>query len=379
MDNIPTTRVSASNIIKNYFNIFNKNIERRMRRKRLSLRFRRLSTNKIFVTNGEYKHTNNKVIITLYTYNRQKYNYLSKIKKFYLLKLKKKLRKKLRGRRYLNKISEHNKKFKKLDLINQKVIDKLKKVNSEKYIIIKALNNLKTKSNEIIKNYTVNEYVNQFKKKILIKFIRKLQRYIYYKKLLYINKTKFNYTYLQFLKKHLEKLYNKNVVFNIINLRKFYLNSEILAEVIKLKITKNRRKLLRHINRLRDKVQIQKKKILLNDELDYKIKMVFSNKIKDLSTSFSTTTNKSLLKRFIYKKLKYKHITGFRLEARGRLTRRYTASRSVFKLRYKGNLLNIDSSYRGLSTILLKGNLRSNLQYTKLKSKTRIGSFGLKT
>ena len=58
-------------------------------------------------------------------------------------------------------------------------------------------------------------------------------------------------------------------------------------------------------------------------------------------------------------------MTGFRLEAKGRLTRRYTASRSVTKIRYKGNLLNIDSSYKGLSTIILKGNLKSNLQYTK--------------
>ena len=66
------------------------------------------------------------------------------------------------------------------------------------------------------------------------------------------------------------------------------------------------------------------------------------------------------------------------MEAKGRLTRRFTASRSVSKLRYKGNLMNIDSSFRGLSTVLLKGNLRSNVQYTKLNSKTRIGSFGIK-
>jgi len=67
-----------------------------------------------------------------------------------------------------------------------------------------------------------------------------------------------------------------------------------------------------------------------------------------------------------------------RLEASGRLTRRYTASRSVSKIRYKGNLVNVDSSYNGLSTVILKGNLRPNLQYSKLKSKTRIGSFSLK-
>src|SRR5436305_1724267 len=88
--------------------------------------------------------------------------------------------------------------------------------------------------------------------------------------------------------------------------------------------------------------------------------------------------NKKYLEGVILRDIKYKHVTGFRLETSGRLTRRYTASRSVSKLRYKGNLLNIDSSYRGLSSILLKGNLKSNIQYTKLKSKTRIGSFGIK-
>jgi len=76
--------------------------------------------------------------------------------------------------------------------------------------------------------------------------------------------------------------------------------------------------------------------------------------------------------------LKYRYVSGFRVQVKGRLSRRYTASRSVSKLKYRGNLLNFDSSYGGISSVILKGNLRSNLQYTKLKSKTRIGSFGLK-
>ena len=50
----------------------------------------------------------------------------------------------------------------------------------------------------------------------------------------------------------------------------------------------------------------------------------------------------------------------------------------VYKLRYKGNLLNIDSSYKGLSSLLLRNNNKLNLQFTKLNSKTRIGSFGIK-
>jgi hypothetical protein len=84
------------------------------------------------------------------------------------------------------------------------------------------------------------------------------------------------------------------------------------------------------------------------------------------------------LNKYIINNLKYKHITGFRLEASGRLTKRHTASRSLSKIKYKGNLWNIDSSLGCLSSILLKGNLNSNLQYTKLNSKTNIGSFGLK-
>jgi hypothetical protein len=117
---------------------------------------------------------------------------------------------------------------------------------------------------------------------------------------------------------------------------------------------------------IKKKVKVNKKRILL-------IKPV-----REIKESISMDKIADKKKNLVFSTLKYKDVTGFRLVARGRLTRRYTASRSVSKVRYKGNLLNIDSSHRGLSTILLKGNLRSNLQYTKLKSKTRIGSFGIK-
>jgi hypothetical protein len=131
---------------------------------------------------------------------------------------------------------------------------------------------------------------------------------------------------------------------------------------ITLKIRKNRRKLLKFLNTLKRKVKVRNKKNIY-------YKPIF-NKLNNVE--------KKYLEGMILRDIKYKHVTGFRLETSGRLTRRYTASRSVSKLRYKGNLLNIDSSYKGLSSVLLKGNLKSNLQYTKLKSKTRIGSFGIK-
>jgi len=76
--------------------------------------------------------------------------------------------------------------------------------------------------------------------------------------------------------------------------------------------------------------------------------------------------------------LKYKSVSGIRLEVAGRLTKRNTAARSVFKLRYKGNIKNTDSSDKGLSTVMLRGHAKSNLQYSMSNSKIRIGSFGLK-
>ena len=218
------------------------------------------------------------------------------------------------------------------------------------------------KNKHIFDDKDLSKYIILFYKKLLKKLLDKYFLYKYYQQLIFINKSKFNYNYLQYLKKYLEKIYNKNVEFNLVNLRRFYLNSDILSESVILKIRKNRRKLLKFLNTLKRKVKVCNKKNIY-------YKPIF-NKLNNI--------DKKYLERVILRDIKYKHVTGFRLETSGRLTRRYTASRSVSKLRYKGNLLNIDSSYRGLSSVLLKGNLKSNIQYTKLKSKTRIGSFGIK-
>jgi hypothetical protein len=219
-----------------------------------------------------------------------------------------------------------------------------------------------TKNKQILDYKGLSKYIILFYKKLIKKSLDKYFLHKYYQQLVFINKSKFNYNYLQYLKKFLEKIYNKNIEFNLINLRRFYLNSDILSESITLKIRKNRRKLLKYLNTLKRKVKVHNKK-----NLYYKSVL---NKLNNVDRKY--------LEEVVLRDIKYKHVTGFRLETSGRLTRRYTASKSISKLRYKGNLLNINSSYRGLSSVLLKGNLKSNLQYTKLKSKTRIGSFGIK-
>jgi hypothetical protein len=71
-------------------------------------------------------------------------------------------------------------------------------------------------------------------------------------------------------------------------------------------------------------------------------------------------------------------LAGIRIEAKGRLTRRFTASKSVFKVRWKGGLKNVDSSFKGLSAIMLRGDRKSNVQYSMLSSKNRNGAFGVK-
>jgi len=228
---------------------------------------------------------------------------------------------------------------------------------------------LKIESKKINYSLTASlcKYVRNFYKKYAKKNYTYIKTFFYYKQLVYINKTKYSYTFLKYLKDSLEKLYNKNVEFNLVNVKRFYVNSDILSEAITLKLTKKRRKISRYLKNIKKKVKIIKKKILFVKPVA-RVQETLNIEKKDLFT----------LKKVIFSDLKYKNVTGFRLEARGRLTRRYTASRSVTKFKYKGNLLNIDSSYKRLSTILLKGNLRSNLQFTKLKSKTRIGSFGIK-
>ena len=67
------------------------------------------------------------------------------------------------------------------------------------------------------------------------------------------------------------------------------------------------------------------------------------------------------------------------MQGAGRLTKRLTASRSITKFRMKGSLKNINSSFHSISTVMLRGYFKSNLQYININSHNRNGSFGMKT
>jgi len=231
---IPESTILSMKLIKSYFDIYNYKLERKIRRKRLLRRLRKLSSNRIYVSNGGFKHTNNKIIITLYTFNRQKQNYILKIRKKYAKVFKFNIKK-------INSI---------FNLINYKTFLSIKNANKGKSLLIKTLT-IDSSSN--INYKSLSKYISKFYKKLVKKSLKKLKLYFYYKQLIYINESKFNYMYLQFIKKYLETFFKKNVEFNIVKLKRFYLNSDILSNSITLKIRKNRRKLLKYLNMIKKK------------------------------------------------------------------------------------------------------------------------------
>jgi hypothetical protein len=71
-------------------------------------------------------------------------------------------------------------------------------------------------------------------------------------------------------------------------------------------------------------------------------------------------------------------MSGIRLEVKGRLTKRYRADRSIYSLKWKGGLKNVDSSFKRLSSVLFRGNSNSNVSYSLTTAKRRIGAFAVK-
>jgi hypothetical protein len=72
LKNIPANDVNINKIIQSYFNLYFKDHKYVGSRKFILLRRRRTFLRKIYVSNAEIKHTNNKAIITLFTVNREK-------------------------------------------------------------------------------------------------------------------------------------------------------------------------------------------------------------------------------------------------------------------------------------------------------------------
>ena len=179
--------------------------------------------------------------------------------------------------------------------------------------------------------------------------------------MLNFNKSKFNSLNLNLrnfgLISLIEKLYNKKVEINLVELRSIHLNSDVFSSAVALKLRDRKNKAVR----------VLRKAIL---------QMV---RIPDLHTLITFDDNtETVNKNNIINTIKQQVVSGVRFEASGRLTRRLTAMRAVFKYRYVGSLKNLRSSLNNKSSTLLRGYAKANSQYTLINSKTRNGTFGLK-
>lgn len=179
--------------------------------------------------------------------------------------------------------------------------------------------------------------------------------------LINFNKSKFSNLLLNLkdlgLISFIEKIYNKNVKIKIVELKSIHLNSDVFSGAVALKLKDRKNKAVR----------VLRKAIL---------QMV---KIPDLHTLITFYDGvESINKNNILNVIKQQIVSGVRFEAKGRLTRRLTAMRAIFKYRYTGSLKNVSSSFNSKSTTMLRGYVKSNVEYTIINSKTRNGSFGLK-
>lgn len=337
--NLPIFGLKINEIIKNYFNLYFK--PEFIKNKFLAYKYRYLSFNKIYVSKAEIKHTNNKAIITVYVYNREKISLLKRIKRI--------------------------------------------KRSFYKKIILLINNHSKIMRNSSSKLY--NKVIKRLLNKELI-LLRK------YKFKLNLNLYKFEEKLLFKLKNLIIKLYNKKVEFNIVNLKSIMLNSDIFTNLFTLKIVNNK-----NINIIRIMRIFFKKVLLANTnsvvEKSVAIKGVdfslIENKFKSLNISsilknnditelykdlFNIKYNK--INNEIFNSIKYKNIGGLRLEVKGRLSKRNRADRSISKVKWKGGLKNFDSSYKKLSSVNMRGYVESNIDYSIYTSKRNLGSFAVK-
>lgn len=414
--NLSIADKTLSQLVKSYFNLyFNQKV---LKSSKIATRFRRVSLNKILISKAELKHTSSKVTVTLYTYNAEKI--------FLTLKLKNLLKAfftpKLKNPSLINLFHDINVYKKGISLVDY--LEELKsnlKLNldlkvdpyMESYLDILDEMIILSKNDKIANKKLDQFYTESLRKNFLSKEIKEIATC---KLLLNLNKSKFEDEFIIKLKGIIGKLYNKEVEFNIVNLKTLYFNSDIFTEVISTKIKNRKNNLLNvlksslylvklpRVNKIKENsVKVDKfcldhlNNLHINssinkyntdkDTLDQLLLDILPSStfmLGDNDKTALTAFNENYINTYnpldiVIDSLKNKNVAGVRLEAKGRLGKRSSAaSRSVFKVKWKGSIKNWDSSYKKLSSVMLRGHAKSNVQYTLINTKTRSGAFGLK-
>jgi hypothetical protein len=251
------------------------------------------------------------------------------------------------------------------ELFNERIKDKI-----SNFILYKR--NMK---DNLVKD---NKNIYNFDEKLTeIHEIMKIKYYIlfFYKRYItkiYFNRLKFNYINLFSLSKIFYKIYNKRTNINIINLKYLHLDNSLFINAIVRKLKRRKSKILK----------VLRKALILPKipEIDSMFLLRKKDVIQDIMCdfiNFDKYINIKDIYNTIFKSLKNTHVIGMRIEGKGRLTKRFTASRATYKKSYKGSLKNMYSSSKGLSAVMSRG-FRSNLNFVNLNSHYRNGSYGIK-
>lgn len=241
-----------------------------------------------------------------------------------------------------------------------KNLKEFKAFNQKSLQVIKRAQTIKKSLTSLVENQTnkvvFKDFENLYYSNFLQSYYLKETLTLAYVKLLVFNNLIFKNAFLMGLKKTLQKLYNKKVFLNLVNQKYFYLNSDIFIKVLATRIRDRKARALIEMRKALSKVALPKFNLYLSKK----------------------KSSLNLLDQKIVNSIKYKHVNGIRIEAAGRLSKRLTASRSVFKLAYIGNLKSTDLTLNKKSSVMLRGGVKPNLSYTNLNMKTRNGAFGLK-
>jgi hypothetical protein len=342
--------VMLNNLFKSYFNMLQ--YKKKILYKRRSVNKKRYSANKVYVSRAEIKHTNTKILVILYIYNKYKSSIERYMKKLINLTIVK---------QYL---VENKKEYLVFNIYRIILILKKRFFWFRKWDIafFKISNNLLEYIVPNIKRKYLKSRKVSIYNIILIRKLFKLEQIFFYNaKLINFNKSKFSNILLNLkdigLICFLKKIYNKNVEIKIVELKSIHLNSDVFSSAVAWKLRDRKNKAVRILR----KAILQMVKIP-----DFHTLITFDDRMESIN------------KNNVLNVIKQQIVSGVRFEAAGRLTRRLTALRAIFKYRYTGSLKNIRSSYNNKSSTILRGCLKSNAQYTIINSKTRNGAFGLK-
>lgn len=369
--NLSVADKTLSQLVKSYFNFyFNQKV---LKSSKIATRFRRLSLNKILISKAELKHTSSKVTVTLYTYNAEKI--------FLTLKLKNLLKafftSKVKSPSLINLFHDIDVYKKGISLVDY--LEELKsnlKLNldlkvdpyMESYLDVLDEMIILSKNDKIANKKLDQFYTESLRKNFLSKEIKEIATC---KLLLNLNKSKFEDEFIIKLKGIIGKLYNKEVEFNIVNLKTLYFNSDIFTEVISTKIKNRKNNLLNvlksslylvklpRVNKIKENsVKVDKfcldhlNNLHINssinkyntdkDTLDQLLLDILPSStfmLGDNDKTALTAFNENYINTYnpldiVIDSLKNKNVAGVRLEAKGRLGKRSSAaSRSVFKVK----------------------------------------------